>query len=109
MMLSKRTLCRMKIICDLQFDLGNRTHNDMDVDMDRTFLIGLRDVKPLADKEHLDEHKALVKIAMLSKLSKFIKYSLQPSYTLFLFRLLEARMKGWTQNAFNDFRNNFKV
>ena len=29
----------------------------MDVDIDRHFLMGLRDFKVLADRDHLDEHK----------------------------------------------------
>ena len=34
-----------------------KDHDDIDVDLNRDFLHDLRDVKVLADKELLDEHK----------------------------------------------------
>ena len=33
------------------------SHADMDVDLDRNFLLGLRDVKTLSEKDCIDEHK----------------------------------------------------
>ena len=37
--------------------LDCQQHEDMDVDLDRDFLIGLREVRVFTDKEILDEHK----------------------------------------------------
>lgn len=37
-----------------------KDHKDMDVDLDRDFLHGLRDVKLLAEKDQMDEHRTLV-------------------------------------------------
>ena len=32
-------------------------HEDMDVDLDREFLLGLRELKVLADKDNLDDQR----------------------------------------------------
>ncbi|ELU08879.1 hypothetical protein CAPTEDRAFT_206066 [Capitella teleta] len=44
-------------------------HDDMDQDLDRDFLIDLRDLKILSEKEHLDEHRVAVLKAIHGKLS----------------------------------------
>lgn len=41
----------------LFFSSDCRDHEDMDVDLDREFLLGLRELKFLTDKDHLDEHR----------------------------------------------------
>ena len=41
----------------------------MEVDMDRLFLIQLRDIKLLAEKEPLEEHKALVFLVTCANLT----------------------------------------
>jgi len=39
------------------FSADCKDHEDNDVDIDRDFLQSLRDLKVLAEKEFLDEHK----------------------------------------------------
>ena len=46
-----------------------RSQSDMEVDMDRLFLIQLRDIKLLAEKEPLEEHKALVFLVTCANLT----------------------------------------
>ena len=37
-----------------------KNHEDMDVDLDRNFLLSLRELKVLVDKEYLEEHRSLM-------------------------------------------------
>ena len=39
-------------------------HEDMDVDLDREFLLGLRELKVLTDKENLDDHRRCIHCVM---------------------------------------------
>ncbi|XP_052769077.1 acidic fibroblast growth factor intracellular-binding protein-like [Mya arenaria] len=55
-------------------------HEDMDVDLDRSFLQDLRELKILTDKQHLDEHKMYVMNSLKTSLIKKKHSSLEDNY-----------------------------
>jgi len=58
-----------------------KDHDDNDVDIDRDFLQALRELKTLADKEYLDEHKQLMAKLIHSKsLSQFASADLESNF-----------------------------
>lgn len=42
-----------------------KNHEDMDVDLDRDFLLSLRELKVLVEKEYLEDHRSLMLKAAL--------------------------------------------
>lgn len=57
-----------------------RDHEDMDVDLDREFLLGLRELKFLTDKDHLDEHRTLVLQSVQGRLTPAAMYDLENNF-----------------------------
>ncbi|XP_041354579.1 acidic fibroblast growth factor intracellular-binding protein-like [Gigantopelta aegis] len=60
-----------------------KSHEDMDVDLDRDFLLQLRELKVLMDKEYLDEHKSIVLKMLNTKIVDKTFHDLDTSFKNF--------------------------
>ncbi|KAK7481158.1 hypothetical protein BaRGS_00027591 [Batillaria attramentaria] len=59
-------LCALQMITNWSYSsVECKNHEDMDVDLDRDFLLLLRELKVLVEKEYLEEHRSLVLKASL--------------------------------------------
>ncbi|XP_063429103.1 acidic fibroblast growth factor intracellular-binding protein-like [Mytilus trossulus] len=57
-----------------------KSHRDMDVDLDRKFLQDLRDLKPLLEKESIEEHRSFVLQALRSSISRRALQDLEDNF-----------------------------